>query len=980
MPLDFNTTFVLPLTADIDQGRLASSRDLANAITDYYINTIKMGLPQNVPPTLPAPSLSGTPFPIGPAGYINADASRLKFYNVVHKYLSAKDQATKKRKLQNLLSEAIVLKNRIKAKQSEVKSLIDQAKALSIEIKALPTLISELSKSMKAVSLSQLDAVVQLEAMLREAREGGVEGGVNILFADELDLIRRIKSFNFQNIQAAIETISGAGVILSKLERTLIRTGGVGPALKEYALNKLKTVVSFFKGLIEIIKNPVGTFNFAKRLLFKIPAAGPIFLLLDRIGIIEKVFKPQLKRLEKKIQDRRLEIENKLKSRLERVSQARRAQKQKPVSKRVDKFARAASIKQERAKRSRERVEQIRRKITLVRDIVQSAAIIVGRVDQLKKEFATEFDVMSKTLAKISVNRARSPRFAATNVRVLQLQTSVTAQALDNASLIQPLTQQNLAGITQNLTQLTAAQQQRQTIFEYLKEHNIQEYVVALDQAVSSAGVDFFAFKEIFERTDLRYKRYLNSIADIEAASFRLSAKLIELSTGKPTDFEPIVSPYIRNKSFRDVLKFFQQKINNRGKRLEEKAKRKEQQLQLQLQQQAQNTAANNTAQASQLTPKSTKIESRKRKIQELRAKAEEARSKSIFIKRYVSYVGVLSRVVKSSVALRNNLRDGDYVANENFTYINDIVDGVYAVLLGEATEATRPAIIEQRNELKEQLFQIKQISVLVELFLDIRKSINSGEFQRDWAQFLQTIKTLSPSDFVALSAINDVFNAKNAKEAVVAILALNEATLVVLNSSTVVSKLLELERKYIAKVQAVASQIARVFKKNSSVARKATKIANSDSSVIAYLLGLTNQKAKSIRDRIQSKIEKIISKLQARILKKIDRRKDQGKSRIQTLNKKYSNGLETRAFGRVLGAASKAFWAGATWLGPTGSQHIMTSIGRFKRIRAKPVDGTAVFLEDIGKSFANQLTNAKGTIIPPPATGITPITFTGYK
>ncbi len=81
-----------------------------------------------------------------------------------------------------------------------------------------------------------------------------------------------------------------------------------------------------------------------------------------------------------------------------------------------------------------------------------------------------------------------------------------------------------------------------------------------------------------------------------------------------------------------------------------------------------------------------------------------------------------------------------------------------------------------------------------------------------------------------------------------------------------------------------------------------------------------------------------------------------------------------------MFGLAARLFWTGATWIGPTGSNHVVITIGSFRRIKAKSTDGASAMVREMAKSFERQLIGMKGFVNPPAATGIPPLSFNGYK
>ena len=81
-----------------------------------------------------------------------------------------------------------------------------------------------------------------------------------------------------------------------------------------------------------------------------------------------------------------------------------------------------------------------------------------------------------------------------------------------------------------------------------------------------------------------------------------------------------------------------------------------------------------------------------------------------------------------------------------------------------------------------------------------------------------------------------------------------------------------------------------------------------------------------------------------------------------------------------AFGLAGRLFWAGATWTGPTGTQHTTFNVGQFTPMKAKSTDGASAMIREMAQGFEAQLAQLQGILLPPPNTGIAPITFTGYK
>ena len=79
-----------------------------------------------------------------------------------------------------------------------------------------------------------------------------------------------------------------------------------------------------------------------------------------------------------------------------------------------------------------------------------------------------------------------------------------------------------------------------------------------------------------------------------------------------------------------------------------------------------------------------------------------------------------------------------------------------------------------------------------------------------------------------------------------------------------------------------------------------------------------------------------------------------------------------------TFGLATRVLWTGATWLGPTGTQFSVISIGPFKPIKGKVEGGASGMVREMATGFENQIKILTG-IYANAAAGIAPIPFVGY-
>lgn len=77
---------------------------------------------------------------------------------------------------------------------------------------------------------------------------------------------------------------------------------------------------------------------------------------------------------------------------------------------------------------------------------------------------------------------------------------------------------------------------------------------------------------------------------------------------------------------------------------------------------------------------------------------------------------------------------------------------------------------------------------------------------------------------------------------------------------------------------------------------------------------------------------------------------------------------------------AARVYWTGAQWVGQTGSQHTVGSVGAFlPKMEAKIENGATGFVGEMARGFESQLKLMQGFVLPPANTAILPIPFTGY-
>jgi hypothetical protein len=250
MPYNFELTFTQPILTKLDAGQLKDARDWANTITDAYIRTIKLGLPQGVPPTLPAPGLNPIappPYPITVSGYNTADSRSRIMYNVIFAYFKVKELKLNKDAIQDVLVDIKRVQKLIRAKKAQLRSLQQQAKNIKEELNSIKQTLPTIVKSIKEEIKNEL---TELDNLLKSVTDLSVNVSISDLtsvFNYELGLINRLKNLNITDVNDII--------ILANDFNTLQNNFETKDSTKRYLQTRLVRIGSSILGWINGLNN-----------------------------------------------------------------------------------------------------------------------------------------------------------------------------------------------------------------------------------------------------------------------------------------------------------------------------------------------------------------------------------------------------------------------------------------------------------------------------------------------------------------------------------------------------------------------------------------------------------------------------------------------------------------------------------------------------------------------------------------------------
>ena len=419
MPYNFETTFTQPLLAQLDAGTIAGAEAWATAITDCYAKTVAMGLPQGVPPTLPAPGLNPTtppPYPIGASGITNNPKEEV-FKQTIKAYFLAKEIGNDKAALKGLIQTLTQLIAKIKVRRKEVLDLVQNINILTKEIANIPQYIEELVAAVKEIvaeDIKKVKDLLELFANLEEELKGIVTPQeLRRVFSKEYQLLNLLKNFKIDNFESLTE-LSQFSVKLRDTVNALKREAGisiVGVAgegermafVKEYMKGKIAEILLSIESISAIVVDPPNFLNYVERLADKSPKFRRVYLVVKQLDTVERFVKPQIEKLKKlkdqkikqikdyiepKIDEIRKKVDEKAQEILLKKKEGQKDNLYVKTKKRVDEFKKTHG----------EKIKKSKKEITLIQQAIQKSVEIVRKIDLLVKALEQEFESIKSDL------------------------------------------------------------------------------------------------------------------------------------------------------------------------------------------------------------------------------------------------------------------------------------------------------------------------------------------------------------------------------------------------------------------------------------------------------------------------------------------------------------------------------------------------------------------------------------------------------
>jgi len=413
MPYNFKTTFTEPLIAQLDAGTITGAEDWATAITSLYAKTVAMGLPQGVPPTLPAPGLNPTtppPYPIGPVGITNNPKEKA-FKQTIKAYFLAKEIGNDKAALKGLVQTSNQLIAKIKVRRKEVLDLVENIKALSKEVANIPKYIEEMIAAVKEIITEDIKRVKDLHDLFanleQELKRQMSAEDIRRVFSKELQLLnilKNIKIDSFEDLQELSEFSKKIKERVDSIKReagvSVVGKSGEGERMahvKDYMGGKIVEIVLSIDQLSAIAVNPPNLLNYLDRLQRKSPKFRRIYQVVSKLDSIERYVKPQIVKLNKNKDQKIKQIKDYIQPKIDEIRKKVDEKTQEILSKKREGVNENLYVKTKKRvdgfrKTHGEKIKTAKKKITLLQEVLSKSSKLIRKVDSLVVSLEQEFE------------------------------------------------------------------------------------------------------------------------------------------------------------------------------------------------------------------------------------------------------------------------------------------------------------------------------------------------------------------------------------------------------------------------------------------------------------------------------------------------------------------------------------------------------------------------------------------------------------
>lgn len=954
MAYSFEATFTQPLLTKLDNGLIADASDWANAITKAYITTIKAGMPQGVPTTLPAPGLNPSappPFTIGTSPFTTADTRSKAMYTVIYAYFAAKELELNKGAIDSLTSTIKQVTLKIKSRAQSLKAVVELTKKTIEELSQIPTQIEEAVVDIKAAVDDQIDEIRSLNKTMQEEGQslGLNQATIEQLFKKELDTINTLTNLQITNV----DDVRKLNLYLAEVQQRQQNKAQVKSReteLKEFFEKKLVSVIKVIVELAKGLFDPTKILNIVSSLSSKNAKYTRLLNRVLKIDRLKKILQPRLDKLKKKKDKLLKEIHDYLQPKLIDI-QKKLTEKIAEYAKRI-KESKAAKMYKTASKKVKSIKNTIDKKIkTQKKNIESYKPLILGSQKLLGRAIALDDAIMREV----------------------------------------ELIKQEIESKTQSVSDIISSFDQKaelNALSKYLQSVNLQSFEKFLKPIVVDLRCTVRDLKTFIGARRKSIEQIAKEVVSVEQDARKLYADYVTLRTKQKqsvpeTKSAAWIAKYIT--SFEDLLKYVVKKVKPLVMKVYMAIKKQIDRLKKFVKENLTKYQEDLRVFALNLIPLKSDVEDTKDKKAIAEAKLNKVKEK----KRQAQEIADQARIVydlgRGGSGLLGNLAKGNVKLSENQQYIDQLLDG-YFNLESKQKTTTPELLLEKKKKIRSEFQGLLVIETLVYALTETVKDIASGgDFKADLEKIVTDIEKDTPGKRT-LTAIKKLADGGPPKDFNSVKSMLNELTVEGLNDTIALTNLQQLERKYLSKSRATVKQIFMLSEKlkitNSQYINVLTGVKQYLEKHDSFLLEALKW-LKSIVNKFFSWVKKFVKDLLEPLKTKIEekrKRLEERAKREAKLIKERNVNTDAIVMTTVFGLAARAFWTGATWVGPTGTQHVALNIGRFTKMEAKTEDGASGMIREMAKGFEAQLNNMVGLIVPPIPTAIPPISFRGYK
>ncbi len=928
---NWEATFTQPLSFNLENGLLGNASDMASAITQFYVSTLLTGQLPKVPPTLPAPALSGAPAPVGGIVTINGYEARQRlFFETLRIYYEGRALLQGKANIQDLIVSYRRLIRKSRILREQIRSNVRQAQLVARELVNLPQTLAEMIQLLIEYIKERLNEIRELPNLFDSFRLELDEVTFESLFRQELNLINEVANFNPtanpRDYRRFALLLTEVGKNIDRLQYDLS-----SPAtIKAYVYRKIQGVIGIIMRLVEGFTNPTVIIDILEdiaRIERKYRRVVLIARLFIRRSATLRDTQKRLKAQQKKLKD---ELDGIIKPKTEAVK-ALIKERTNEYTNQLLKFKQSGvilsvskKVKQE-GQTKQKRIKKAASAIRRIRRILRLLVNLILKIDSLSIGVKRAIEELESTAANLQIN--------------------TSGQATQTSNQLRKLIRNDLGikdlGILNSITSIAVQYRLSLDDIKYLILINTNNIEQLYKEAASIIEVDIPELKRALRETQGQTKPKTKikksvSLLDMSNLFGFLKAELKEIQIGLNRRIKDLT--LFIDKQKQDLKIFVTEYTNNLKElnaNLNQKLNRKRQK-------------------EGELIDKKKRAEERKRLLQKIACGARFT----------ISATRVAVKANAPGFTLSDNQGDIDKMLREYYLFLK--LD--YQLSPEESAR--------QLQAKRLQFTKLLQTELLYKLVQDLINEINSGDLLEELTRVVQDKSLELGSEFT--TTYNTLLNIfKPGQNRLDAIEALNFS---VLNNINFVQDLYRLEQRYLRKFKQTIRTI-RDTQQGSFIQNKTlNKFYNSVDkvrSVILFLFELIIEAAKAVRDFVLSLVRPAIQKINTRIEEAKRKQAEKAQKDAEAQVEKRVN-LEAITLSATLNVATRLFWTGFSWTTPVGTTFIVTNIGLFGGLKLLPVNGARGYASELATNFQQQLLTLSGTVIPNPSTGIPSFPFVG--